>query len=147
MRYQSNRASCGPAALHNALAALGINRSEDELIALCKQTADGTSPAKLIRAIKSISSGAPEAELIGEPFKRKAFADAWVGLWFLVAQRGRPVILCVDAFDHWVACVGALGDRFMVVDSAELGLVFYYDRVGLEKRWAGPNGGYHGIIV
>ena len=146
MRYQSNRASCGPAALHNALAALGINRSEDELIALCKQTAtEGTSPAKLIRAIKAISS--PEAELIGEPFKRKSMADAWAGLWFLVAQRGRPAILCVDNFDHWVACVGYFGDRFMVVDSAEIGLLFYYDRDGLEKRWVGPTGGYHAIIV
>lgn len=145
MRHQSNRASCGPAALHNALAALGINRTEEELIVLCKQTANGTSPTKLVRAIKTLTTN--EDPLIGEPKVWRKMEDAWVGLWFIVANRGRPAILCVDNFDHWVACVGYLGGRFMVVDSAELGLVFYYTRQELERRWEGPNGGFHAVLV
>lgn len=145
MRYQSNRASCGPASLHNALAALGINRTEEELITLCKQTTDGTSSKNLCAAIKSISTEA--AKLYGDTLKWGKMEDAWVGLWFVVAQRGRPAILCVDNFEHWVACVGYLGGRFMVVDSAEIGLVFYYTREELERRWEGPKGGFHAIIV
>lgn len=145
MRYQSNRASCGPASLHNALAALGIKRSEDELIALCKQTKDGTSSAKLVAAIKAVSTAAQPT--YGEAIKWRDIESGVVGLWYIVSERGRPVILCVDKFEHWVACVGYLGGRFMVVDSAEIGLVFYYTKEELEKRWEGPSGGFHGIVV
>lgn len=145
MRYQSNRASCGPASLHNALAALGITRTEDELIALCKQTADGTSSTNLRRAIAAIST--EKAQLYGDAIRWPNIELAWVGLWYIVANRGRPVILCVDSFGHWVACVGYLGGRFMVVDSAEIGLVLYYTKEELDARWEGPKGGYHGIVV
>ena len=145
MRYQSNRASCGPASLHNALAALGIKRSEDELIALSGQTPNGTSSRGIIKAIKSVST--PEAELFGTAVRWRNIQEGSVGLWYLVGERGRPVILCVDDFEHWVSCVGYLGGRFMIVDSAHNGLLLYYDKEQLNQRWEGPRGGYHGIIV
>lgn len=144
-RYQSNRSSCGPASLHNALSALGIDRSEDELIALCKQDTEGTSVRNLNAAIKVIST--EENPLYGEQVVWRTLEAAWVGLWFIVAQRGRPVILCVDDLGHWVACVGFLGGRFMVVDSAEIGLLFFYTKEQLGERWESPKGSYWGVLV
>ena len=145
MKYQSNRSSCGPASLHNALASLGIERSEDELIKLCKQTPEGTSVRNLAAAIKAISTDTEP--LYGESIAYSVFSNAWVGLWFVVAQRGRPVILCVDELDHWVACIGYLGQRFVVVDSAEVGLVFCYSKDQLDERWVSPKGKYYGLVV
>jgi ABC-type bacteriocin/lantibiotic exporter with double-glycine peptidase domain len=145
MRFQSNKSSCGPAALHNALAALGIYRSEDELIALCKQKPDGTSARGLINAIKAIASA--DSPLHGRGVRWRDPEDAVVGLWWTIAEQGRPVVLCVDSFEHWVACTGYLGRRFAVMDSADNRLAIYYTHEELLKRWVGPAGGYHGVVV
>lgn len=147
MRYQSNRASCGPASLHNALAALGIHRTEDELAQLCKQTPDGTSVRNLGRAIQSIST--PEQPLRGDAFGFKGNAEALVALWYYISYLGRPCILAVDHWEHWVTVVGHLGTRFSVVDSANNALVLFYNADQLSERWLGPGpkGGYYGLIV
>lgn len=145
MKFQQNRSSCGPAALHNGLAALGIIRGEDELIRLCKQTPDGTSASGIITAIRSISS--TDNPLKGLPVQWRSGDDAIVGLWWNIAEHGRPTILCVDACDHWVACVGKLGRRFSVVDSADNALLLYYTPESLLARWVSPKGRYYGIIV
>lgn len=145
MKFQSNRASCGPASLSNALACLGIHRTEDELITLCAQTPAGTSVRALCKAIKQIST--TEIPLFGEAVKWGKESDATIGLWHYASYRGRPVILCVDDFEHWVVAAGHLGERFVVIDSADNRLVLYYDAPGLVARWEGPKGGYHGIIV
>lgn len=144
MRYQSHRAACGAAALHNALQALGISRSEEELGGLAGTTADGTSSRGMIKAIKAIGT---DHELIGKNMRWKDIESAQVGLWFLVANKGRPVILCTEDFGHWVACVGYTGGRFIVVDSDDPALVLFYTKEELEPVWVGPNGGYHGIVL
>lgn len=140
--YQSNRASCGPASLHNALEALGVHRTEEELIKLCGQTANGTSARGIIQACGKIGEG-----ISAKAFKRRDGDEAAIGLWYFVSERGRPAILCVDQFEHWVAVVGVVGSRFVILDSAETGLVFYYTAPDLLKRWEGPNGGYHAIVL
>ncbi len=145
MRFQQNRSSCGPAALSNALEALGIHRTEDELIALSRQTPDGTSPRGIIKAIRSISDST--TPLKGLPVRWGKPEDAIVGLWWNVSEHGRPTILCVDAFEHWVVCVGKLGKRFSVVDSADNRLLLHYEPDALLRRWVGPAGGYYGIVV
>lgn len=145
MRYQSNRSSCGPATLHNALNALGIHRTEDELIQLTGQNPTGTSAKGLIKALTSIST--PEAPLHGEAVKFSTATQATIGLWYYVSDMGRPVILCVDDFDHWIVCTGHLGRRFAVIDPADNRLVLYYGATELLTRWEGPNGGWHAIVV
>lgn len=140
MRFQSNKSSCGPAALHNALASLGIYRTEDELIKLCKQTTNGTSPKNLVAAIRTLGGQ------IGEPQTWKNAAEAGIGLFWHVVEGGRPVILCVDEIEHWVVCVGRLGKRFAVVDSADNRLVIYYTPEELCARW-GYEGKFYGIVV
>lgn len=145
MRFQSNKSSCGPAALHNALTALGLSRTEDELIALTGQRPPGTSARGLVKAIKAVSD--ETNKLLGECVRWTSLDSAQVGLWYYVSERGRPVILCVDDFEHWVVCAGHLGTRFAVVDSADNRMIIYYTASELAERWEGPNGGYHGIIV
>ena len=146
MKFQSHKSSCGPAALHNALAALGINRSEDELGVLCKTTSEGgTSVRGLLGAIRSVST--TDLPLLGQALRWRKEDDAQIGLWYYIAERGRPIILCVDSFEHWVTCAGHLGTRFGVIDSSDNRMVIFYTLKELVVRWAGPKGGYHGIVV
>lgn len=144
MRFQSNRSACGPAALHNALSALGIARSEDELIQLTGQKPAGTSAAGLLKAIRAISDAANP--LVGEAVMWRNKDEAIRGLWWYLTERGRPLILCVDNFDHWVACTGYLGYRFAVMDSADNRLAIYYDVRGLTARWE-KDGRFYAIVV
>lgn len=146
MRFQSNRSACGPAALHNALASLGISRSEDELIQLTGQRPEGTSAAGIIKAIRHISESV-EPRLVGEAISWRNADEAIRGLWWYITERGRPLILCVDAFDHWVACTGYLGYRFAVMDSADNRLAIYYDAADLLARWIGPKEKYYAVAV
>lgn len=144
MRFQSNRSSCGPAALHNALAALGIARSEEELIALTKQTPDGTSARQLLSALRTINT--PDSGLKALPTRWRSGDDAVVGLWWNIKEHGRPTILCVDELEHWVCAIGVLGQRFLVADSADNRLVISYKPQELLARW-GAEDNYYGIIV
>lgn len=139
--YQTNRASCGPAALKNALEAIGISRTEEELIALTGQSVDGTSARALTKALGKIEGTNPGV------LRCSRGAEALVQLWYVVAERGRPAILCVDEHEHWAVASGYIGGRFVLVDSAELGLVFYLTGDDLLERWVGPDGKYYAIVV
>src|SRR5688572_2687030 len=103
MRMQSTEASCGPTAMVNSLAALGLKRSIEECEQLCKCSAtEGTSTPKLMAALRSI----PGLD-VNRIYERKPTS----ALWHLngALSCGRPVILCVDSSSHWVAAVGQLG--------------------------------------
>lgn len=139
MRYQTNRAGCGPAALGNALNSIGIHRGEEELVTLCRQTPDGTSPANLVRALLKLDRKPTQ-------FREDNPAGVEMLLRYYLLQ-GRPLILCVDAWEHWVACTGLLGDRYAVVDSADNALLLYYSLDRLYRRWAHVGGNCHGIVV
>lgn len=139
MRLQSTQANCGPASLLNALVALGISRTEDELATLCKTTGtEGTSPRNLMAAIRALGRS---PELINE--KRMDVAIMFVETWL---REGRPVILCVDGDTHWVTAVGSMGKRIIIADPADNELVLSYSRSDLVDRW-GSGGRYYGIVV
>jgi ABC-type bacteriocin/lantibiotic exporter with double-glycine peptidase domain len=139
MRLQSTQANCGPASLHNALAALGIARTEDELATLCRTTGtEGTSPKNMMKAIRALGR-APE--VINE--RRLEVGLLWVEAWL---REGRPVILCVDQSSHWVTAIGIMGKRVMVADSADNELVVSYSRAELVERWE-SDGRFYGIVV
>jgi len=146
-RFQSFRADCGPTALWHALEALGHSRSHDELVTLCRTTAEGTSPVQLVRAIRTL---AEPLSLYGPMEIKDAKSDiAGLRLRSLIGD-GRPVILLVDDWEHWVACVGCLGHRLLVSDSADLRQLIYYRPDELLSRWghsAGGRGAYYAIGV
>lgn len=145
-RYQSYRADCGPSALGNALEALEHVRSHDELITLCGTTADGTTPTGLKRAIDRLRESCDLRP--GE--MRDSHADIALLRLGAVLAHGRPAVLLVDGWGHWVAAVGRLGDTFVVADSAHLRQVVYLPPSALAARWGHPGvtrGAFYGLVL
>lgn len=129
--------------MSNALAALGILRTQTECEKLCKTDATKGTPTKqLMNGIAAVEGLTPI--LLKEARRDVALlrVDKALGL-------GRPVILCVDSGSHWVAAVGRLGDRYLVADSADNELVLSRDVEALEARWRdkGTKHPYLGVIV
>lgn len=147
MRFQQTQASCGPAALRNALLARGVERSEEELAKLCGYRADiGTSPKGMMRALILIAKDHPA--LLPGPFAERQSDVAMLRL--LAAHRaGYVAILLVDSDEHWVVSFGTLGDQIIhVSDSADSEMVLHYTAEQLLARWRGPGRKpYYGILV
>lgn len=137
MKFQNRKHSCGPAALHNALEALGFSRSEDELAALCQTTSEGTSEVGIKRAAKALDRSFTT-------LSEKRFKVANLELFQHLYSHGTAVI-CINEYSHWVAVVGLTNRRYIVVDSADNNLVLFWDEETLEKKWAG-SGNFYGIL-
>lgn len=143
MRLQDSLAGCGPAAMHNALMALGTNTDMTICEKLCNTSAvSGTQPRKLLNALRGVSG------LSCNVLKERSREDAAILKLLECLRLGRPAILCVDKGTHWVATVGILGSvpsiRVLVADSADLDLVISYTPGELLKRWGPP---YYGIVL
>jgi len=139
VRLQSTSANCGPASLSNALAAVGVVRTEAECEALCATTGtDGTSARGLLKAVRAVGR---EPIVIDERRALVAYLRLEAAL-----RVGRAVVLCVDAMSHWVAAVGLLGARVLVADPADNELVTSVTPDALEARWS-HNGRRYGVEV
>lgn len=143
---QDSEANCGPAALRNALYAIGINRSSSECELLCNTSAtNGTLSNELVEAIARIR-GCKSPVVINCGESSHAIFQLGDAL-----RRGRSVILCtshdnsrsVDN-EHYIAAIGLLGSRIIVADSASNELVESWTETRLRKRWA-PD--YWGVIL
>ena len=134
MRYQSTPFNCGPAALQNALKVMGKHITQSRLAELAGTTeAEGTDEEGLKRAALATGVGVDEISC-AEP--RVAFARVYGAL--LV---GRPVLLCVDRWSHWVTAIGVAGTRVLVAEPGgypyavrENGLLVL-ERDRLLRRW------------
>lgn len=146
MRFQSTSASCGPAALRNALMARGVTRSEDELASLCGCTTEGTTAKGMMKALILVAKENPGLmpAVLSESKGDVALLRLWAAL-----RGGNVVILCVDSFEHWVAAFGLLGENTVhVADSGSAELVHHYNPGQLLARWQGlGRKPYYGIIV
>lgn len=145
MRFQRSKSSCGPAALSNALECLGLRRSEDELSALCKQTPDGTSPKNLCAAIATIEG--TRNTVIDEVKPHIAILQLLQSLY-----EGRPVIVCVDDWQHYAVAAGVLGfgHRVVCIDSGDNDLVKTRTVDEFVDWWSGPESAirpYYGVVV
>lgn len=138
MKFQSRKFSCGPAALHNAIEPLGIDRSEDELATLAGTTTEGTNETGLKKAAKALG-------LTVKPVSEKRYDIARLKLFEHVYNHG-TALLCVDEYSHWVAVVGLSAKRFIIIDSADNNLVVFWDEEKLEEKWSG-SGNYYGILL
>ena len=129
MRLQDSQANCGPSAARNALKALGMDRSIPELETLFKTDAtNGTSAANVVKGLKKLDDLQPQ--VIEESRPEVAHL-----LLAHVLHRGRPVLLCVDGWGHFVAAIGLLGGRVLVADSADSELVLSYTMEEVMERW------------
>ena len=138
MKYQSRKYSCGPAALANALEALGIRRSESELAELCKTTVEGTSEMGLRRALLTLN-------IQFQALSERRFDVARLRLFECLYKQGSAV-LCVANSSHWVSIVGVSGKRFIVVDSAVDDLLLFWSVEELENEWT-SNSNYYGLLI
>lgn len=113
MVYQKNEHYCGPAAMSNALAALGQRHSQDKLGELAGTTeAYGTDDEGIKRALLALDYRVDEFH-----------TDLQVAAWGWIReslQAGRPVVLCVDHWSHWVTIIGYTGDRVLLADPSRM---------------------------
>lgn len=133
-RFQASNFTCGPAAVVNALQALGIRLTEAEVVELAGTTKNGTDERGIMRALRHLGYDVEELDTYDSD-------EAWE---WLRAQLGgvRPVILCVENFEHWTSVVSMFGERVVYVDS-QSGLrgnreengVRFLTRRGLTRIW------------
>jgi ABC-type bacteriocin/lantibiotic exporter with double-glycine peptidase domain len=139
MKYQSRKSSCGPASLANALEAIGIERTEDELGTLAKQDATGTSSINLRKAAEAVGV---DTRVVAEQRWESAYwaLNSFIG-------NGNPGLLIVDNDEHWVSVVGKLGDTFIVTDPADNDLLLFYSGTKLLERWKNESDKYCGFFI
>jgi ABC-type bacteriocin/lantibiotic exporter with double-glycine peptidase domain len=129
---QDSQANCGPFALKNALEALGIKRSAEELEKACGTSATNGTPTKgILKAANKIEGCNPVVI-------RESKSDVALLKLEHALRHGRPVVISwstVSPGDHWVAVVGVLGERFLVADAADSELVLSMTVDELEAKW------------
>lgn len=111
MRYQDLSYSCGPAALVNAIRCFGRRVAERRVRGLASCTEDsGTDEDGLIAAARELGYTA---------------ASHWsadqTAAWSFVRANvldGKPCLLCIDSWGHWVTVIGIVGDHVLVADPA-----------------------------
>lgn len=129
----------------NALKCHGKNASVNITRKLFSDPVQGTSEDGVVRALTYWGYA-------GVAFTTHKAKEAWETLHTSVAS-GAPVVLCVDKDQHWVAAIGAIGDRVLVFDSArneknlrEAGVAIY-TRTNFSRRWKNRDGVFYGIKV
>lgn len=133
MRLQIDDYSCGPCAIVNALAAIGITAPISKVARLAGTDAEkGTDENGVMNALAKLS-----VEHVALRFPDDA--STWAGVTQAL-DAGSSVVMCVDGVDHWIAIIGRIGDRVVAFDSQrtadnlrENG-VCVYDEVELAER-------------
>ncbi len=129
--------------MRNALKALGIERSTEELEVLLGTTAtEGTPTKRLVKGLLKMEELNPR--VIDEAREMVAHLSLSAAL-----HSGRPVVLCVDDWTHWVTAIGTLGmGRVLIADSADSELVLATDWPTLMQRWASTaKRPYWGVVL
>lgn len=108
MRGQEKPGWCGPAALSNAARCVGPPVAQTRVAELAGTTQDdGTDEWGLLRAADALG-------MVGEPWQTRDKKRA--SEWLLWASARGPILLCVDAWLHWVAVIGRCGQKLIIVD-------------------------------
>lgn len=151
MELQQRKYSCGPAAVRAALYVLGHKVTEAALRKWAGTTSEGTDERGILRAVHHYDH-------VGKEYQSESGKRSWDWLRDSIA-RGKPVLLCVDQWDHWVAVVGRLGTRVLLFDPDSTGRrrkkysgLELYTESELRARWGyhdnnGRKGIYYGISV
>lgn len=133
MNFQKNESYCGPASVRNALQIYRDRISQKKLADLGGTTKDGSDEEDIKRMI--LGAGY-EVDEFSTDLRTAAWGWAWNSLLM-----GRPVVLCVDRWEHWVSLVGLVGKNVLLFDPANNrwnvnrnGLQVVY-RDTLTRRW------------
>ncbi len=123
IKFQKNKWSCGAAAVVNVLRCYGQKVNEYVIRGLAGTTRPirdpetnkliedgGTSHTGIIRALKEFGYSTIE-------YKSMSKENAWD--WLVDKQsEGYYIILCVEAWEHYVVAAGICKDRVTVIDSS-----------------------------
>lgn len=108
--HQSTNVSCGACSLRHAILCLGEKVSEKKIAKLAGTTWDGVEAPGLITA----------AEALGYQMTR-TWCDTTAEVYEEIRRElheGSPVILAVDAQDHWIVAIHATSRHVTICDSA-----------------------------
>lgn len=108
MELQQRKFSCGPSSVRAALYVLGHTVTEAALRRWAGTTAEGTDERGMLRAIAHYGHR-------GKEYQAESGKRSWDWLRASLG-RGRPALLCVDQWNHWVTVVGRLGAELLVFD-------------------------------
>jgi len=150
LAYQQKPHWCGPAALQSALQIHGARIGQGRLAGLLGTGLEGTDEQQMTDALDALGCQWDVLET-----NRKADARAWLVDRSPIA----PLIMCVDAWQHWVCVAGVCGPRMWLLDPARE----EWNKAGqgrwallpktILKRWKAPRrdvhegGLYYGIAV
>lgn len=134
MKPQERTWSCGAAALRNAIRARwGLKIREGVIRKLAGSSPAGTDEEGIKQAAHSLGFKTVETWTANR-------SQAWDWLRGSLLS-GKPVILCFDAWEHWVVAIGMLGDRVCIYDPARFNNnraedgVHVLDQSKLMYRW------------
>jgi hypothetical protein len=126
---QPNSWQCGPYALKHALVTLGVWASEREISGLAGgRRRTGTNERQLARAARAYRCSMPVIRSMEAGDARRTLIDH--------VDRGIPVLLCVDAWDHWITLVKEERGRFIALDSKDPAVLTIVSWNSLRRRWA-----------
>lgn len=112
MKYQKKPWSCGSAVVVNTARCFGVKVSEYKVWGLAGTTQEsGTQEDGIIHALRELGFSVTE-------YSSSDKVVAWSWLMFQLGE-GHVVVLCSEAWEHWILVCGRLGtDKVVVVDSA-----------------------------
>lgn len=127
---QSNKWQCGPFALKHALAIVGQFVDERSITKVARSTRSGTDEKMLCRAASRFECDLVEVRKTEDASAFRALTKA--------LTKGRPCLICINQWGHWVTIVGfdAKRKRFVVIDSEKDPVVRIAAWNELKRRWA-----------
>lgn len=146
MRRQSGDNDCGPTAIANALEVHHRRIGLRPLRELTGCEPNGSDEDDILRALLAL--GCPADVHEGDDQRQAK-------VWLLSSlAHGRPVLLCVDRWDHWITVIGTCADQAVIYDPArETGGTYVLRWKALRARWEaarqvrGRAARYYGVAV
>jgi peptidase C39-like protein len=146
--HQEKSWSCGPRAVVDALAVLGIDVEESRVRALSDADKDGTDEKQLIDALTYLGAST-------EIYNAGSHDQSWNRLLESVGEDGHPCIICCDNWDHWCTVIGVTGGLVVMQDPSNekdnvaVNGVHVLNKAQLAKRWRcrGAEKSFYMIIV
>ena len=148
---------CGPTSTSASLAGLGIGLPPRDIV-----LAGGTRPWKVRKGgfgqaqiIGAINALGATAEMVwghktgirdGQPASCDSFVEAVMNH----VLQGSTAVLCIEDFSHWVAVVGTLDGKLVVMDPVKDKAFYVWDRNKLEKQshaWGDEAGDTHLAVL
>jgi ABC-type bacteriocin/lantibiotic exporter with double-glycine peptidase domain len=115
---QPNNYSCGPMSLRHCLLKWGVDVDVYEIIRLGSVTRVGSSEQQLELVMWHAGSEYKHFQL-NTSVAAKERIDS-------LLKRGKPLILCVEKWQHWIACIAHTRRGYIILDSSRPGPVIRF---------------------